>query len=55
MDVFNFLEILTFFGPVLSSVHSCAVEFILSLGSIQETPKYMDIDIVWNMAPLSTK
>ena len=28
-------------GPVLISVHSLAESLIFSLGSIQETPKYM--------------
>ena len=40
--------IFTLRGPVLSSVHSVADSFICSLGSNQETAKYMEMDIVCN-------
>ena len=36
-------------GPVLSSPHSTAELLIFSLGSSQETAKYMDIIIDWNI------
>ena len=39
---------LTFWGPVLASVHSEALSFTTIRGSNQDTPKYMDMDIVWN-------
>ena len=40
--------IFTLRGPVLSSVHSEADSFICSLGSNQETAKYIEMDIVCN-------
>ena len=46
----NYMEYkiwLTSFGPVLTSYHSVAEWLILSLGSSQETPKYIEMDIVW--------
>lgn len=44
-DLYN--KKLTFLGPVLTSVHSTAVSFITSLGSSQETPKYIEMVKVW--------
>ena len=37
---------ITSLGPVLTSLHSTAVSLILSRGSSQETPKYMEMDMV---------
>ena len=45
--LFSELELIfTLRGPVLSSVHSDADLLILSLGSNQETAKYLNIDLL---------
>ena len=41
------LMLLTSLGPVFVAFHSGADALIFNLGSSQETPKYIDIDIVW--------
>ena len=43
---------ITSLGPVLTSLHSTAVSLILSRGSSQETPKYMEMDMVCNVRKL---
>ena len=43
----KYLIALTFFGPVFTSVHSEADALIWRRGSSHETPKYIDIDMVW--------
>ena len=44
------LQMLTFSGPVLSSVHSEAEELIWSRGSSHDTAKYMEMDMVWSLS-----
>ena len=46
---------LTSLGPVFTSRHSVAVSLIFIRGSNQDTPKYMEMDMVWNRKEESEK